>query len=97
MLAARYGHGEVVSLLLARNASVAAGATSRTPLMEAARNGHAQVARLLLEHGAAADAVDQSGQTALTQARQAQATDVVALLESSLLVWLSEHKLPRRH
>lgn len=62
MLAAYFGHLDVVETLLRYGADVRARASNgTTALMAAVQNGHAGVARLLVEHGADVNAVDQAG------------------------------------
>ncbi len=70
-LASFFGHGEIVSLLLAQGADVNARsrsarfAASNTPLHAAAANRQTAVAEILLEHGADVNARDGSGFTPL--------------------------------
>jgi len=63
--ASRFGHDEVVYLLLQHNVDV--NITSRSakwaPLLYASSNGHAKVVQLLLGHGADVNTADVSGNT----------------------------------
>ncbi|POM78844.1 Hypothetical protein PHPALM_3577 [Phytophthora palmivora] len=79
--AARYGHAEVISLLLQRGADVAATEEDGwTALHYAAANGKTAVVSLLLQHGADVAATKEDGWTALHYAAANGKTEVVSLL-----------------
>jgi Ankyrin repeats (3 copies)/Ankyrin repeats (many copies) len=81
--ASRYGHAEVVYLLLQRNADVNIRSTyyvKWTPLHFASANGHAKVVPLLLEHGADINAQSTSDSTPLKFASENGHLEVVQLL-----------------
>ena len=66
MVAAGYGRGKIVELLLAAGADVNARSNAgATPLMVAAELGYGKVVRLLLKAGADVNAKNGEGQTAL--------------------------------
>ena len=84
--ASRFGHAEVVYLLLQHNADVHAEMTgyySWTSLHIASANGHVQVAKLLLEHGANINALSASNSTPLKWASENGRLEVVRLLLSN--------------
>jgi hypothetical protein len=81
--ASRYGHAEVVYLLLQRNADVNIRSTKdykRTPLHFASANGRAKVVSLLLEHGADINAQSTTHSTPLKFASGNGHLEVVRLL-----------------
>jgi ankyrin repeat protein len=60
------GHHEIVQLLLAHGADIAAVVFPRSTLLHLASfKGHVEVAQVLLEHGANAHALDRDGRTVL--------------------------------
>ena len=68
-LAAYFGYGDIVELLLAHRADPnATNSHGKTPLHRAAFNGHKEVARVLLRHGATIDAKDNYGDTPMHEA-----------------------------
>ncbi|GAQ42408.1 hypothetical protein TRIVIDRAFT_229138 [Aspergillus niger] len=70
--AAKYGHLEVVKLLLDSRSSFPdpADQYGKTPLLIAAFRGHGEIARLLIQHGANPHAKDDSGCSALCGAAE---------------------------
>ncbi|EQC31180.1 hypothetical protein SDRG_11106 [Saprolegnia diclina VS20] len=84
-MAARNGHANVVSRLLAAKAQVNfIGHNGWTPLHWAAMHGHANVVSLLLAAGAAIDCQDEANATPLFLAAKAGHTSVVqALIEAN--------------
>ena len=71
LLAAYFGHGPVIALLLERGAAAqleVADSGGQTPLLVAAMNGHSVAVSLLLAAGASIRAVSGSGDSALTLA-----------------------------
>jgi ankyrin repeat protein len=81
MEAARYGHVEMVDLLLDRGASIEAeDDLNQTALMEAARNNQLGVVRRLLDRGAEINAGYGSRMTALSNAAKERHSDLVAYL-----------------
>ncbi|KAG4269316.1 AGC/PKA protein kinase [Fusarium proliferatum] len=84
--AARYGHEQVVKLLVARDdvdLNSTDGLYGETPLSWAAKNGHAGVVKLLLgNQGILADCVPESRQTPLSFAAENGHLEVVRLLLS---------------
>lgn len=80
-LAAYNGHGEMIELLLNKQAIVdSRGPFGRTPLSLAAANGHKSVAQSLIWHGAAVDSRDVYGETPLVRAVESDDTPVAELL-----------------
>jgi ankyrin repeat protein len=79
--AARLGHVEIVSLLIASGADVnSLDGDAMTPLMHASWNGHLKVVELLLNSGALVNEEAKWGDTALAFAKQKKHTEVVAVL-----------------
>lgn len=67
--AARWGHADLVKLLISKKAEVNWRANNgRTPLMEAAFFGHVDVIKVLIQNGAAVNAATPGGDTALRDA-----------------------------
>ena len=80
-LAAKWGHKDVVALLLGAKAEINAQTESgETPLHYAAENGEKEVAKLLLAGRVDIDVRNKWGQTALHCAAQDGHKDMVALL-----------------
>jgi ankyrin repeat protein len=81
MEAARYGHVEVVDLLLDRGAKIeATDDLNQTALMAAAEYGQSDVVRLLLDRGAEVNAGYRDGRTALSKASIEGHRELVAYL-----------------
>lgn len=79
--AARYGHEEIIRVLLGAGATVAAsGMRQRTPLHAAAIGGTESMARLLLEKGADINAMDREGMTPLLLAADRSRVSMVRWL-----------------
>ncbi|KAG7376382.1 hypothetical protein PHYPSEUDO_013650 [Phytophthora pseudosyringae] len=68
ILAAHYGHLEVVRYLVDKNADVNAGEDGETPLLRAARQGHVEVVQYFVENGADMNPKNENGATALNVA-----------------------------
>jgi ankyrin repeat protein len=86
-LAANRGHGDTVSVLLARGADKNAheGSEQWTPLILAAAMGYVQVVALLIAAGAETSARDSSGMAAIHYAARQGETEVVkALVEAGV-------------
>ena len=86
-MAAKYGHKDVVILLLKRGADINKGKGNvygRTPLHMAAFWGHKGVVRVLLEKGAEVDMKDTFGGTPLSDAAGNGHKQVVQLLSGSI-------------
>ena len=82
-LAAFFGHGEIVKLLLDQDADVnqsAKNALLVQPLHAAVSNGDAKIVELLLRHGANVNARQQNGFTPLHGAAGAGRMDLVKIL-----------------
>jgi hypothetical protein len=85
-LGARYGHQEVVALLIRAISDVHAksrDAAKATPLHLAAANGHVRVAQQLLAAGADINAKDGAGKTPVGVAMAAGQSEMVAYLEAN--------------
>lgn len=80
-LASRYGHAEVVEVLLTLKCDVnLATASGSTPLHQAAAGDHADVVAMLLDHQANAAAADIQGVTPLMEASRHGFDEVARLL-----------------
>jgi hypothetical protein len=96
-LAARFGHLDVVKMLLAHGADINVQSNSRsesnmsnadfnvgwTPLHEAAEQGELEAVRMLLLHKAKAHLTTKNGKTARDRARQSGHTEITKMLSSS--------------
>jgi ankyrin repeat protein len=82
-VASRWGHIEIVKVLLNHGAAVnAASDLGITPLLEAAENGNAHIVRLLLNAGADTEHRDDDNQTARALAKMNGHLDVVTVLNN---------------
>ncbi len=83
-LAARYGHTEIVGMLIERGVSVQEKEpytdSSWTPLHWAARNGHDDIVRMLIANGSDVNARSSTQATPILAAAWWGNTDIVALL-----------------
>jgi ankyrin repeat protein len=81
MVAARWGHVDMVRFLLDRGADIeGTDDLGATALMRAADAGHAEIVRMLLDRGANVDHDDWSDQTPLSEAATAGHLEIVELL-----------------
>ena len=88
IFAASLDRTDVVELLITRGVDVdQRGTREMTALMVAALRGHLEPVRRLLDAGADRRKRSDTDQTALALARQAQAEDVVNLIESHRIGW----------
>ncbi|KAF6012626.1 hypothetical protein HII12_002148 [Brettanomyces bruxellensis] len=86
-LAARHGHTDIASLLLAFGAKVNYhDSNGRTPLMYAVGKDHMDMVKLLLENGAKIALKDKEGKTALDYAKESDLydEDEIALLNGKI-------------
>jgi len=83
--AAKYGHTEVVELLIQLGADIHTRDNRGTNAVYwAAEKGHNGVVELLIRHGADVDAIDDRGWSALDHARASQNTALTAILEQAV-------------
>lgn len=77
-------HAELIRLLIENGANInARNRQQETPLHWAAFSEHTDTTQLLIEKGAQIHAPDNNGKTALDYAVEANAPDVIALLEAA--------------
>ncbi len=82
-LAARYGHVEVVEMLIDQGADVnISNITGWTPFLKAALGGHVGIMKMLLAKGADPRATNKKGQNALALAQQQGKEEAVAYLQA---------------